>query len=88
MNARIRKVYIGIEDPDPTVCRKGIQFLIDNGVEVEMYPQDLQEEISDCNKVFLSAATERARLVEDKKRTWAWNGVIKTAVGCSLSSGC
>lgn len=67
VNARIRKVYIGIEDLDPTVCRKGIQFLIDNGVEVEMYPQDLQEEISDCNKVFLSAATERARLVEERE---------------------
>ena len=37
VNARIGKVYIGIEDPDPTVCRKGIQHLLDNGVEVEMY---------------------------------------------------
>ena len=42
VNARIAKVFIGIEDPDPTVCRKGIQWLIDNGVEVEMYPRDLQ----------------------------------------------
>ena len=64
VNARIAKVYIGIEDPDPTVCRKGIQHLLDNGVEVEMYPRDLQAVIEDCNKEFLSAAMERARLAE------------------------
>ena len=67
MNARIGKVYIGIEDPDPTVCRKGIQHLLDNGVEVEMYPRDLQAVIEDCNKEFLSAAMERARLAEEEE---------------------
>lgn len=67
VNARIGKVYIGIEDPDPTVCRKGIQHLLDNGVEVEMYPRDLQAVIEDCNKEFLSAAMERARLAEEEE---------------------
>ena len=67
VNARIAKVFIGIEDPDPTVCRKGIQWLIDNGVEVEMYPRDLQVVIEDCNKEFLKAAMERARLVEKEE---------------------
>lgn len=65
VNARISKVYIGIEDPDPTVCRKGIKFLVDSGVEVEMYPQDLQQTIIEHNLLFLSAANERARLVEE-----------------------
>lgn len=45
VNARIKKVWIGIEDPDPSVDRKGIKYLIDNGVEVEMFDADLQEEI-------------------------------------------
>lgn len=67
VNARIGKVYIGIEDPDPTVSRKGIQHLLDNGVEVEMYPRDLQAEIEYCNKEFLSAAIERARLSEEEE---------------------
>lgn len=67
VNARIAKVFIGIEDPDPTVCRKGLQWLIDNGVEVEMYPRDLQVEIEECNKEFLAAAMERARLAEEDK---------------------
>lgn len=67
VNARIKKVYIGIEDPDPTVCRKGIKFLQDKGIETEMYPRDLQEIITNCNTEFLSAANERARLAEDKQ---------------------
>ena len=60
VNARLKKVYIGIEDPDPTVDRKGIKFLQDNGVEVEMYPADLQREIESVNIAFLAAARERA----------------------------
>lgn len=67
VNARIGKVYIGIEDPDPTVCRKGIQHLLDNGVEVEMYPRDLQAVIEECNKEFLGAAYERARIAEEEE---------------------
>lgn len=65
VNARIGKVYIGIEDPDPTVCRKGIAHLLNHGIEVEMYPQDLQKEIEECNKEFLAAAYERARKAEE-----------------------
>jgi ATP-dependent DNA helicase RecG len=37
VNARIKKVWIGIEDPDPAVDRKGIKYLLDNGIEVEMF---------------------------------------------------
>lgn len=68
VNARIGKVYIGIEDPDPTVCRKGIAHLLNHGIEVEMYPQDLQKEIEDCNKEFLAAAYERARKAEEEDK--------------------
>lgn len=68
VNARIGKVYIGIEDPDPTVCRKGIAHLLNHGIEVEMYPQDLQKEIEECNKEFLAAAYERARIAEEEDK--------------------
>lgn len=60
VNARIAKVFIGIEDPDPTVDRKGIRYLEDNGIEVEMYPKDLQDEIREANKDFLKLALRRA----------------------------
>lgn len=61
VNARIKKVWIGIEDPDPSVDRKGIKHLIDNGVEVELFDADLQEEIREANKQFIQEAEERAK---------------------------
>ena len=45
VNARIVKIWIGIEDPDPTVDRKGIKYLMEAGIEVEMFDHDLQEQI-------------------------------------------
>lgn len=66
VNARIKKVYIGIEDPDPTVDRKGIQFLIDNGIDVIIFDKDLQELIREENKVFIAEAVERAKQVKEE----------------------
>ena len=67
VNARIKKVFIGIEDPDPKVDRKGINFLIESGVEVEMFPSDLQKQIREANKQFIIEAEERAKTT--KKET-------------------
>lgn len=61
VNARIKKVYIGIEDPDPSVDRKGIKFLQDHGIEVEMFDADLRKEIEEANKQFIIEAKERAK---------------------------
>ena len=58
--ARIKEVWIGIEDPDPTVDRKGIKYLQDSGVTVHMFDRDLQEEIQAANKAFIEQALERA----------------------------
>jgi len=64
--ARIREVWIGIQDPDPTVDRKGIKFLQDAGVSVHMFDHDLQEIIWNENLEFITQAQERAALVEEK----------------------
>ncbi|MBK8503438.1 MAG: hypothetical protein IPL46_15190 [Saprospiraceae bacterium] len=66
VNARIKKVWVGIEDPDPTVDRKGIKFLLDHGVEVEMFDADLQEKIRETNKRFIAEAQERAKQSEEE----------------------
>lgn len=63
--ARIKEVWIGIEDPDPTVDRKGIKYLLDRGVKIEMFDRDLQEIILDKNKEFISQAKERAGAFEE-----------------------
>jgi ATP-dependent DNA helicase RecG len=64
VNARIKKVWIGIEDPDPAVDRKGIKYLLDNGIEVHMFDADLQEQIRNANKQFIKEAEERAKKVK------------------------
>lgn len=61
VNARIKKVYVGVEDPDPTVDRKGIKYLLENGIEVEMFDKDLQEIIWKENEIFKQEAEERAK---------------------------
>ena len=67
VNARIKEVWIGVEDPDPTVDRKGIKFLEDNGIKVKMFYPEFQKQINDANKDFLAQAIERANDVEEKK---------------------
>lgn len=67
VNARIKKVWVGIEDPDPLVDRKGLKYLEEYGVEVEMFPPDLQQTIRAANSRFIKEAEERASTVEEKK---------------------
>ena len=58
--ARIKKVWIGIQDPDPKVARKGIQHLENSAIEVAMFDRDLQDIIEKENFEFLKQANERA----------------------------
>lgn len=67
VNSRIKKVWIGVADPDPTVDRKGIKYLLDNGVEVKMFDADLQKQIRDVNKQFIQEAEERAKKANEGK---------------------
>ncbi len=65
--ARIKEVWVGLEDPDPTVDRKGIKYLQDNGVTVHMFDRDLQETIQAEIGEFIDQALERAVEVEKPK---------------------
>jgi len=67
VNARIKKVWVGIEDPDPKVDRKGIKYLQDNGVMVRMFDRDLQEAIQEANREFIGQALERAAAARKEK---------------------
>ncbi len=66
--ARIKEVYVGIEDPDPTVDRKGIKYLQDCDVIVHMFDRDLQEEIQAANKEFIEQALERAAAAREAQK--------------------
>lgn len=65
--ARIKEVWVGVEDPDPTVDHKGIKYLQDNGITVHMFDRDLQEQIHEANQDFVAQALERAAAEEEKK---------------------
>lgn len=60
VNARIAEVWVGIEDPDPTVDRQGIRYLEQNGIKVHLFDLDLQEQIREANKKFIAQASRRA----------------------------
>lgn len=67
VNARIAKVWIGIEDPDPTVDRKGFKYLEENGIEINLFAEEFQEEIRKENKDFLAQALIRAEVAKQPK---------------------
>jgi len=69
VNARIKKIWIGIEDPDPNVDRKGIKFLQDHGIIVNMFDPDLQIEIRNHNAEFIKQAEQRAKELSGKKES-------------------
>jgi len=69
VNARISEVWIGIEDPDPTVDRQGICYLEDNGIKVHLFDRDLQDEIRETNKEFITQALDRAAAAKEKTVT-------------------
>lgn len=66
VNARISKVFFGIEDPDPTVAGKGIKYLRDNGVEIDIFTKEYQDIIKEENSTFLKQASERAQLEKNR----------------------
>ncbi|MCL2682314.1 MAG: hypothetical protein FWE63_02355 [Bacteroidales bacterium] len=66
VNRRIKKIYIGIQDPDPTVKGKGEEYLRSNNVEIEYFDKDLQDEIIITNEKFMEEARERARIADLK----------------------
>ena len=77
--ARIKKVYVGTGDPFPSVNGKGIKYLVDHGIEVEPYPQELQKEIERLNADFIAYAESR-RLEEENKATKDYKEETERAV--------
>jgi ATP-dependent DNA helicase RecG len=67
VNARIAEVWVGIEDPDPTVDRQGIRYLEENGIKVHLFDLDLQDQIREANRTFIDQASKRASEAKEGK---------------------
>lgn len=59
VNARIKEVYVGIEDDNPAVAGKGFEYLRQHGVTVHLFDRDLQEVIQAENKTFFEWARQQ-----------------------------
>lgn len=81
--ARIKEVWVGLEDPDPTVDRKGIKYLQDSGVTVHMFDRDLQEAILETNKDFIDQAEARAAAARAKKKEPILLSGLETALAAA-----
>ncbi|HIP31274.1 MAG TPA: hypothetical protein EYG92_10765 [Lutibacter sp.] len=60
INARIKKVYVGHYDPDPTVASNGVKLLKKAGIEVGFYDKKYEEIIAKENEQFFKEAAKRA----------------------------
>ncbi len=67
VNARIKEVWVGCQDPHPKVAGKGFRFLKDKGVIVHFFDRDLQEVIEKENDEFFRQAQAAA---EKQKHEW------------------
>jgi len=52
-SARIKRVFIGMTDPNPDICGRGVQYFLNNGIEVDFFDVDLVREIRDTNRDFI-----------------------------------
>lgn len=59
VSARIKEIYVGIEDDNPAVAGKGIEHLRRHGVVIHMFERDLQHVILKENQVFYEWARQQ-----------------------------
>lgn len=72
VNARLKKVYVGHYDPDPTVASNGVKLLQKAGIEVGFYDKKYENIIAKENEQFFKEAAKRA---EEEK-----TGEIQSAI--------
>ena len=65
VKSRIGRVFIGMTDPNPDICGRGIQYLLDHGVDVVFFDADLGLQIREANRDFI-AYYENAEQEDDE----------------------
>ena len=78
--AGISRVVVGLTDPNPLVCGKGIEILRGHGVSVEVGL--MEDELREQNRIFLKYITEKRPWVS-LKAAMTLDGKIATADGDS-----
>ena len=65
----IRRVVVGILDPNPTICGRGYWKLMDAGIHVELFPPQLAERIVELNQTFVNAHRAKVAFTSSAART-------------------
>src|SRR6185369_2948895 len=64
LERKVKRVVVGMLDPNPSIHGKGWQLLRDHNVETEMFPSDLAAEIEDLNRHFRREIERRVQARE------------------------
>jgi len=86
VQSRIRRVWVGVQDPDPKVAGKGIQRLQEAGVDVQMFDHDLQDIILAENERFFAEALDRAKEAAEAKPDSIELSVLERPIASSDST--
>lgn len=57
---KVKRVVIGMLDPNPDICGKGQRLLRDHNVETDFFPADLMAILEELNRDFTRAQTQAA----------------------------
>lgn len=70
VDARIKHVYIGMLDPNPLIYNKGVTYLLEHGVTVAFFDEDIANKIKEENKVFIESfgknSTKEYKKIEEQ----------------------
>jgi ATP-dependent DNA helicase RecG len=87
VSARIKEVYVGIEDDNPAVAGKGIEHMLRHGVAIHMFDRDLQEAILEENEAFFTWARKQpAKLKEEPIKLSKYEDPVAAVVLADLSN--
>ena len=84
--ARLSKVYVGVEDPNPKIAKEGIKAIREKGIEVEMFPSELQKIIWQDNDKFIKEKEAEALQAKLEKEKPALNILEKGVSGTSIAN--
>ncbi|MGA2736375.1 MAG: hypothetical protein ABSG65_02870 [Bryobacteraceae bacterium] len=69
VSRRLRRVVIGMLDPNQLICGKGVRYLRMHGLEVDLFPPDFMATVEDQNRDFILDQERQAALVVDAGKT-------------------
>jgi pyrimidine deaminase RibD-like protein len=49
---RVKRVVIGVLDPNPKICGRGVRLLQQHGIEINLFPHDLVLQLEELNRDF------------------------------------